>query len=142
MSGCCTSSCNEKVSTRRHRCPVNGLECSEVPEKTLLHHIKTPWTWINKTQGYYYCDDPDCDVVYFGEDDSLIRKFELRTPVGIKEDTSDSLVCYCFGITKAEAMKTPGIKEYVVQKTKEGVCTCETSNPSGRCCLKDFTRLT
>lgn len=142
MSNCCASSCNEKTPTRRHRCPVNGLEYFEVSEKTLLHHIKSPWMRSNKKQEYYYCDDPNCDVVYFGEDDSLIRKFELKTPIGIKEEKPDSLICYCFGITRAEAMKTPGIKKYVVQKTKEGMCTCETSNPSGRCCLKDFTRLT
>ena len=142
MSNCCSSSCNEKAPTKKYRCPVNGLEYSGVSEKTLLHHIKAPWMQSNKKQGHYYCSDPNCDVVYFGEDDSLILKSELRTSIGIKEGTSNPLVCYCFGITKAEAMKTPSIREYVVQKTKEGMCTCATSNPSGRCCLKDFTRLT
>jgi len=27
---------------RKHRCPVNGLEYSNVPIKTILHHVSVP----------------------------------------------------------------------------------------------------
>ena len=76
-------------------------------------------------------------MVYFGEDDSVITKDSLRTDVGIKENRADSMICYCFGVTKAAATN-PSIKEFVVKKTKENICECITRNPSGRCCLKDF----
>ena len=34
--------------------------------------------------GILFCDDPNCDVVYFGEDNSVIAKEQIRTVVGIK----------------------------------------------------------
>jgi hypothetical protein len=30
----------------------------------------------------------------------------------------------------------------VMAQTKAGLCSCDTSNPSGRCCLKDFPKPT
>ena len=96
--------------------------------------------WDNKDQRYFFCDDPNCDVVYFGEDKSVILKSQLRTKVGLKEATEDALLCYCFGVTKADGLSNPSIKNFVSAETKQGLCSCETSNPSGRCCLKDFPR--
>ena len=49
--------------------------------------------WDDKGQPYYFCDDPECDVVYFGLDDSLILKSQVRTPVGLKERSEDATVC-------------------------------------------------
>jgi hypothetical protein len=39
-------------------------------------------------------------VVYFGEDDSIIKKALLRTEVGIKEINPGAFVCYCVDIFK------------------------------------------
>jgi hypothetical protein len=80
----------------------------------------------------------DCDIVYFSDEDSVIPKSQLRTIFGVKETASDTLVCYCFGVSKAESQSDPGIRDFVVNKTKLGLCSCDTSNPSGRCCLIDF----
>jgi hypothetical protein len=117
---------------------VNGKEYKSVTMKTILHHIRSPWKWVEKRQGYYFCDDPNCDVVYFGKDDSVITKTQIRTTVGIKERKPDSLICYCFGVSKLDAQQHPGIRDFIVGKTKVGICSCDTSNPSGRCCLIDF----
>ena len=76
-------------------------------------------------------------MVYFGEDNSTINKSSLRTEVGIKENKPDSLICYCFGVSK-KASLSQDIKEFVIKNTKDKVCACSTRNPSGRCCLKDF----
>lgn len=138
MSDCCASSCTANNKPKKHCCPVNGKQYTEVAARTIMHHIKNAWQWQNKDQGYYFCEDPACDVVYFGEDDSVILKSQLHTTVGIKESSPDTLLCYCFGVTKADALINPRIKDYVVKMTKEGICSCETSNPSGRCCLKNF----
>ena len=138
MNHCCSTPREDTIAPSRRRCPVNGLEYSNVPVKTLLHHIRKPWMWNSKVQGYYFCDDPECDVVYFGQDGSQIRRADLRTPVGVKEDSPDAMVCYCFGVSRSEALQLPATREYVIRNTREGLCSCETSNPSGRCCLKDL----
>jgi hypothetical protein len=140
MSDCCSNTCSHIETHNTHQCPANGKEYKGVTEKTILHHIKAPWRWSGKQQAYYFCDDPECDVVYFGQDDSDIKKTELRTTVGINEKSDDALVCYCFGVTAQEAITNPEVKAFVVKETKEQVCECEARNPSGKCCLKDFPK--
>ena len=139
MSDCCSSSC-EASAPRKHTCPVNGAEGVEVSLRTIFHHLKAPWAWAAQPQAYYFCSDPGCDVVYFGEDGSTLSKAEVRTTIGVKESSLDAPLCYCFGVSKSDALSDSSVKAFVVQKTKEGLCSCETSNPSGRCCLKDFPR--
>ena len=138
MSGCCYMEGGAVATPKTHTCPVNGHEYRAVPLKTILHHIDSPWGWPAKNQGYYFCDDPVCNVVYFGEDDSVIGKHELRTIVGRKECNPDVLVCYCFSVSRLDAEHDLCIRDFIVQKTSSGMCSCATSNPSGRCCLKDF----
>lgn len=140
MSDCCSTSCSSQFRPKKHQCPVNGKTYSAVSSTTILHHISKPWSWKQKDQNYYFCSDPDCEVVYFGEDDSIIDKSALRTPVGIKDGSQESLVCYCFGVTYAESIDHPDIREFVLAQTKDKHCACEIRNPSGRCCLKDFPK--
>ena len=140
MADCCSSSDRKTARPNKRRCPANGVEYTGVSTRTIAHHIKHSWQWNDKGRHYYFCDDPDCDVVYFADDDSVILKSQLRTRVGIKEANDDALLCYCFGVTKADALNNPGIRDFVATETKLGLCSCETSNPSGRCCLKDFPR--
>ena len=137
MTNCCSSTNKQVAYPNNHRCPVNGKTYKSVSSTTILHHINEPWNWHNKDQGYYFCDDAKCSVVYFGEDDSTITKSSLRTDVGIKDNNANSLICYCFGVTKSDSA-SPSIKEFVIKRTKDKTCSCTTSNPSGRCCLKDF----
>jgi len=136
----CSSSNNSILSPNKFRCPVNGKEYSAVSSTTIIHHIKEPWRWDNKKQGYYFCDDPECNVVYFGQDGSIIEQQELRTIVGEKQKSPDSPVCYCFGINKHEAGTNSEAKLFVIENTKNHSCACEIRNPSGRCCLKDFPK--
>ena len=140
MSSCCSTEKRGNNSPRKQPCPVNQQNYISVELRTVLHHIKNSWSANLKEQGYYFCDDKDCDVVYFGEDNSIIKKYELRTRISSKENNDDALVCYCFGVSQKETMKNPAIKDFVIQQTKIGNCSCETSNPSGRCCLKDFPK--
>jgi len=136
----CSSSNNSSLSPNKYRCPVNGKEYSAVSSTTIIHHIKEPWNWENKNQGYYFCDDPGCNVVYFGQDGSIIEQQALRTVVGEKQNTQESPVCYCFGINKREAATNSEAKLFVIENTKNHTCACEIRNPSGRCCLKDFPK--
>lgn len=72
-----------------------------------MHHIKEPWNWEEKKQSYYFCDDPECEVVYFGHDDSIIERPAVRTQVGIKDKSDDAQVCYCFGVSVKDAATLP-----------------------------------
>jgi hypothetical protein len=141
MSNCCSSNSQNVKHPNKFACPVNGIEYSEVSVRTIAHHIKNAWTWAPTAIRYFFCDDSQCEVVYFGDDSSTILKSQLpRTVVGIKENFSHAPLCYCFGVNKAEYELDPEIKNYVMAQTKAGQCSCETSNPSGRCCLKDFPK--
>jgi hypothetical protein len=139
MSDCCSFSCHPSQSAKKH-CPVNGVEYRQVSYRTVIHHLQRPWQWEPTTQNYYFCDDPECNVVYFGDDDSTIEKDRLRTPVGVKEQSDDSTICYCFGVTKGEAIADESIKDYVATQTIDHMCDCEIRNPSGKCCLRDFPK--
>lgn len=140
MSDCCSTSLTSKATPKRHKCPVNGKEYKEVSARTIIHHIKEPWAWKKANQTYYFCDDPECEVVYFGQDNSVINRAELRTAVGIKEKTASALLCYCFGVSFAEASANPEIRQFIIEKTKSNLCACETRNPSGKCCLTPAKR--
>lgn len=140
MSDCCSTHCRTESFPKRHKCPANGKEYGMVSPKTIKHHIKEPWSWNEKHQGYYFCSDPDCSVVYFGQDDSVIEKKLVRTEIGVKENSENALVCYCFGVTKAQATISALARQFVLEETKQKECACETRNPSGKCCLSDFPK--
>ncbi len=139
MSDCCSSNTDLAQHPKRYVCPKNGKQYHEVPYSTVLHHVKSPWLFTPRRQAYYFCEDAACDVVYFGHDDTVLCKDQLRTKVGIKESSEDVLICYCFGVSKFDAKHNPATKTFVIEQTKQSNCACTTFNPSGRCCLKDFS---
>ena len=61
----------------------------------------------------------------------------------IKLDNLDGLICYCFNHSKKELFDAvengaeKSILEDIKSKMKSPGCFCETSNPSGKCCLVD-----
>jgi hypothetical protein len=55
----------------------------------------------------------------------------------------EGLICYCFEHSKLElfnaslAGNEKQILDDIISKMKNPGCFCETSNPSGKCCLSD-----
>lgn len=141
MSDCCSKHSDLDSFPRKSVCPLNGKQYGLVSIDTIKHHVKSPWTLQSVRQGYYFCSDPNCTVVYFGQDGSAINHDELRSIVGVKAKSSDALVCYCYGITKTDVINDPLIRQFVVEEKKNGNCACKTRNPSGKCCLGDFPRM-
>ncbi len=143
MAGCCSgeNSCSATTDApRKSVCPQNSRQYLQVEHITLLQHLRNPWQYIlHDEEQFYFCDDPDCDVVYFNLTGKTITQAELRTKVGIKSRDDRALSCYCFGVTHQQA-RDPGIKQFVVEQTKKKNCACDIRNPSGRCCLKDFPK--
>jgi len=145
MSDCCSSENRkainrEKIKITKLECPTCGKKSLTVSQKTILHHMDQSWQKQLSDQAYFYCRDAKCGVVYFTEDQQIIEKSSVRTRIGIKEDSDKALICYCFGVNKSEATTNKNAKAFVVKMTKESMCSCDTANPSGRCCLRDFPK--
>ena len=124
----------------KHKCPVDGEVYSEVSAQTIIHHLSKPWNWDDQGESFYFCDAPDCDVIYFSATGRIITQDQLRTAVGQKDCSESATLCYCFGVTRGAYLKDQRIKAYVVDQTRKQTCACDSRNPSGRCCLKDFPR--
>lgn len=139
MADCCQNT-GGKTSPKMAVCPVNGQSYPRVESKTVLHHLRTPWQVELPQQAYYFCDSPDCEVVYFGEDARIFTQADLRTQVGQKSQQSDRTLCYCFGVTQRDTLNDDRARQFVIAQTRDKTCHCETHNPSGRCCLKDFAK--
>jgi len=139
MTCCC------KVTTpknTRRKCPECGQACMPVSMHTLLHQVQFPKN-LNIPEGEYgYCPDSDCSMGYFSVS-HIIQKKEMR----VSNQGQEALVCYCFDVPKStyqaaiESGTAKSIKDFVVPQTKSGVCACDSRNPSGRCCLADFSNL-
>ncbi len=140
MSDCCLSSCQSSQFPKKHPCPHNGKMGTLVSITTIWHHLKQVWLWQAQNQAYYFCADPNCEVIYFGEDGSVIKQSELRTKIALKTQHPNDLVCYCYGVNLQDAKENPQIKSFVVKMTKQNACACETHHPSGHCCLKYFPK--
>jgi len=143
MADCCSKdSSTADIAVKQKLCPECKTKSHQVPYKTVIQQLSKPWQNTFSQKLYYFCDEPLCEVIYFTEDNNIIRQPELRTQVGIKSpENSRSLICYCFDISYTDAREDKTLMEYVIDKTKNQDCSCESQNPSGRCCLKDFKRL-
>lgn len=141
MSDCCASTCDSKSKTRKFECPACHQVALDVSARTMIQHINEVWHYDFSDEQYYFCRTKNCDVVYFTEGGESLNKADIRIRIGIKEQDDSALICYCFGVSKAVATTNSEAKDFVVKQTKESTCACETANPSGRCCLKDFPKL-
>jgi hypothetical protein len=143
MSDCCdteTDACCTTVNPNKRPCPDCGKEAGSVGPTTILHHLKSAWSYKLADQKYYFCDAANCEVVYFGEDGRVIGIKDIRGEIGQKRTDPERLLCYCFGVTQRDAQADPRARAFVVEQTRQGACACESRNPSGRCCLKDFPK--
>ena len=141
MTNCNSTDNNGFDVSRKANCPQNGMPYSQVKINTILHQIRKPWQLKLPNQHYYFCDDPDCDVVYFGEDNSTFIRSDLRTSVGQKSNEGNKTICYCFDVSSSDLESDAALKTsraFVIEQTKNASCDCETRNPSGKCCLKNF----
>ena len=140
MNDCCSSSQRNAMPAHKRHCPECGTIGLNVSTRTMAHHMKEAWKWRPSAEHHYFCANPECDIVYFGDDDSLVSRLMLRTRVGVKDRGIEALLCHCFGISRGDFERNPSVRVFVVEQTQAGRCSCETSKPSRRCCLKDFPK--
>ncbi len=132
---------------KKRTCPQCGHIQALTAFKTLLHHLREPYHQkIKETAAYYFCHNPDCEIVYFDQQDNIFLQNMLRWPIGQKSKSGDRKICYCFDVSYQQVvndMKKNGksiIKDFVIRQTKSKNCACEIRNPSGKCCLANFPK--
>jgi hypothetical protein len=113
----------------------------------MLHLLKPGLIDRIEESNYRFCPNPDCRVVYFAESaSSTFTTDELRVRVGLKEREDPIPICYCFGHTVASARdelartSRSTVVASITAEIKAGRCACETTNPSGSCCLGDVSK--
>ena len=120
--------CNTPQETEVNLCPACNSKAEVVQKKTVLSLLKDEKHPSIKDQQVYYCSNSSCTLVYFSEDQAFYER-------DLKEDISHKL-CYCFNISRKE-IESKGKEEVLKRITanmKRVGCSCDTKNPSGRCC--------
>jgi len=147
LAECCAVKDSQAKAPAVLACPVSGARSKQVDTltvKSLVRHLRFD---VPTTQ-YYFCEDPECDVVYFPwpGDAPTFRRGDLLVRVGGKEKSDDVPVCYCFGVTPKhieEELRQSGKSSFaqrIKAEVQAGHCACEVKNPSGKCCLGNVTR--
>jgi len=147
MADCCEVKTEAAPAPATLKCPASGTRSKQVEMltvKSLVRHLPFALAFTQ----YYFCDAPDCDVVYFPANPQApsFRRADLLVPVGVKERSDAALVCYCFGVTKGEIREEiqrtgkSTAPERIKAEVKADRCACELKNPSGKCCLGNVTR--
>ncbi len=147
MSDCCSVNVNTEAAPAVMACPVNGARSRQVDMLTVKSLVRQLPLGMPDTQ-YYFCDSPDCEVVYFPFDPQApsFRRGDLIVRVGAKETADPIPICYCFGFARQdiwdEIRKTgkSSVAERIRAEVEAGRCACEVKNPSGKCCLGDVAR--
>lgn len=141
--GCCLVT-DVTAAPARAACPVSKTSSRKVQKRTLEHLLKPDKVAAIQSVQYYYCTDPNCDVVYFSNQDAtLFTKDDLLVKVFAKDRSDDVNVCYCFDWTRTRikeeinlAGKSTASQE-IAREVKAGRCLCDVKNPKGECCLGD-----
>ena len=121
-----------------------GIECvgpKKVPKITITSLVKPEHHNDIPPGPFYFCQQKECDTVYFDSQGHEIRKDQLAVGVWQKEDARDVPVCYCFDHTAADIMEDtrknspPTIPLSIRENIQAGMCECDIKNPQGSCCL-------
>ena len=142
MSDSCCSTSQRPPATRS--CPVSNFRGKPVEWSTVAALAAGP---VPPRQYFWLCEDSDCDVVYFGEDGTLLGTSDVRVIPSFKGSPSQNdLVCYCSLYCRQDIeneLNTSGdttIFDRITAEVKAENCACEVRNPSGKCCLGTVKR--
>lgn len=125
-------------------CPICKIEAFQVSNLTVKSLLKKEYlNLLSSANQYYFCKTTSCEVIYF-EQNNIIKQHQLLIEVGLKEWANPKTICYCFEWTKEKIEndivkygKTNVVEDITSNMNTVG-CSCETKNPSGKCCLKDI----
>jgi len=135
----------ESVALPCDKCQSKGRPVSR---KTVLLMLKPGFLERAMHGNYRFCAVPDCPIVYFDEEGN--QQFtidDLRVRVGLKVTEDPIPLCYCFGFDESHIRDdlsrtgTTTIPQRISQLIREGLCACDSRNPSGVCCLGEVNRI-
>lgn len=142
MSESCCSISYRPPATRS--CPISDSRSKPVAWSTVAALAAGS---VPRRQYFWLCEDSDCDVVYFGEEGTLLGTSDVRVIPSFKGSPSQNdLVCYCFLYRRQDIedeLKASGdttIFDRITAEVKAENCACEVRNPSGQCCLGDVRK--
>ncbi len=119
------------------RCGTRGQSVDRLTVAAMMSGVVPP------NQSYWLCREPGCEVVYSGEDATVLTAADMNVAPGFKSRAREALVCYCFqhrrGDIAAElqAAGRTSIADRIAAEVEADNCACEVRNPSGKCCLGD-----
>src|SRR5216684_3132512 len=141
------SSCAADQLRDTNRCSSCNGQGRPVSRKTVLLMLKPEFLERAMYGNYSFCPARDCSVVYF--EDKGSQQFtvaDLRIRVGLKANDYPIPLCYCFGFDEShirDEISTTGkttIPARVSNLIREGLCACDSRNPSGMCCLGELNK--
>lgn len=127
----------------RALCPTAKTPGGRVPALTVRSLVREDRIQDVEGRDWFFCEAPECDVVYFVADGTTLDRSDVDVRVGIKEEDPPHTVCYCFGHTvesiQDEIRRTGRSTAFdsITEKVRAGECSCEVLNPKGTCCLGD-----
>ncbi len=129
-------------------CPVSGRRSGKIQRCTLEHLLKPGKADALRPVQYYYCNDPNCKVVYFSNEQApYFTTDDLAVRVFAKDPGDEVPVCYCFNWTRARLFQeirdtgqSTAVRE-ITREIKADNCHCDITNPKGACCLGDVKTL-
>ena len=138
MDDCCTISSH---GVGHQQCPIcHGLGKSV--KGITLKALPSALERIQPGDSYFFCPNPQCEVVYFSEAQHF-NKTEVKVPVFPKDRGPEVPVCYCFGWTRNRLAHAILKQEQPIASihdhVQENRCGCEVNNPQGTCCLGNVT---
>jgi hypothetical protein len=148
MADCCAVPEEVAAAPAVMNCPVSGTRSRQVEALTVKSLVRHLPFGQSATQ-YYFCEAPDCDVVYFPyrADAARFHRADLWVPVWPKDRGDDTPICYCFGVTRRHIaaelapLEGPTAAQRIKVEIQAGNCACEVKNPSGKCCLGNIARV-
>jgi len=128
-------------------CPICKNKADKVSAITVKSLVKEDYQkQLSSIEDFYFCKTSNCEVIYFKGND-LIKQQDFKIEVGLKDWSKNNTICYCFDWTKdkvLEQLKQEGktnVVEDISSKMNDIGCSCDTKNPSGKCCLKEVKEL-
>jgi bacterioferritin-associated ferredoxin len=96
--------------------------------------------FIQANGSYRLCNNPECEVVYFGSDGLTIDEGQARIKRGAKREHGTSIVCHCLGVTRQQIwdeVVASGQSDWVlrIEAHVQAGADCAHENPSGQSCL-------
>lgn len=131
----------------RSVCPTCGKKGLEVQALTIRSLTRRGWPHYSEISDGFFCTNPeDTTVYYFPSLPYTIDKEDVVDRIGAKEAEEPLYVCYCFRHTREEIESDflhhgrSTIEDEIREKVNGKQCSCEVTNPNGRCCLGDVRK--